>query len=55
VPISEYYKGKGKEVMSRMKKQYGSKKGKEVFYATANKKKSLTGPSKDMKKKHGLD
>jgi hypothetical protein len=38
MPISKYFKGHGEEVMSKMKKQYGSKKGKSVFYATANKK-----------------
>lgn len=37
MPQSEYYKGHGKEVMSDMKKRYGEKKGKSVFYATANK------------------
>lgn len=42
MPISKYFKGHGAEVMSNMKKQYGAKKGKSVFYATANKK-GLTG------------
>ena len=37
MPVSEYYKGSGKKVMARMKKQYGKKEGKRVFYATANK------------------
>jgi hypothetical protein len=27
---------KGKEIMSSMKSQYGSKKGKQVFYASKN-------------------
>jgi len=27
---------KGKKVMSAMKKEYGPKKGKQVFYASAN-------------------
>lgn len=27
---------KGKEIMGAMKKEYGSKKGEEVFYASAN-------------------
>jgi hypothetical protein len=31
---------KGKKVMSNMKKEYGSKKGKQVFYASINKGKS---------------
>lgn len=29
----------GKKVMKNMKKEYGSKKGEEVFYASVNKKK----------------
>jgi hypothetical protein len=39
MPISKYYGGHGEEVMGNMKKEYGAKKGKSVFYATANKKK----------------
>jgi len=58
MPVSEYFKGSGDKVMSSMKKQYGAKKGKQVFYATANKAKSkgkdLVGPSKKMKSKHGM-
>ena len=38
MPVSKYYKGHGEEVMAAMTKEYGAKKGKEVFYATANKK-----------------
>ena len=30
---------KGKKIMSSMKKQYGKKKGEQVFYASLNKKK----------------
>lgn len=37
MPYSSYFKGKGRKVMSKMKDQYGDKKGKEVFYGTANK------------------
>ena len=37
MPVSEYYKGSGSKVMASMKKKYGSRKGKSVFYATANK------------------
>lgn len=40
MPLSKYFKGKGSKVMDAMKKQYGDKKAKQVFYATANKKKS---------------
>jgi len=39
MPISKYYKGHGEEVMKNMTKEYGAEKGKQVFYATANKKK----------------
>jgi len=50
MPVGEYYKGHGDEVMSSMKKTYGEKKGKSVFYATANKKKQ----SPKSKKRHGF-
>jgi hypothetical protein len=39
MPLSHYFKGKGEKVMKAMKENYGEKKGKQVFYATANKKK----------------
>lgn len=39
MPLSDYYGGKGEKVMKSMEKQYGAKKGKSIFYATANKKK----------------
>ena len=38
MPLEHYFKGKGKKVMASMKERYGEKKGKQVFYATANKK-----------------
>ena len=38
MPIDKYFKGHGDEVMKNMTKEYGAKKGKSVFYATANKK-----------------
>jgi len=50
MPISKYYKGHGDEVMKSMTKEYGEKKGKQVFYATANKKKLNLGPSKKVGK-----
>lgn len=53
MPISDYFRGSGDKVMKSMKKEYGKKKGKNVFYATANKK-DMTGPSKDLKKKRGF-
>ena len=56
MPVSKYYKGHGEEVMAAMTKEYGAKKGKEVFYATANKKgmgesKKAKGKSKKFRKK----
>jgi hypothetical protein len=39
MPLSKYFKGKGEKVMDAMRKQYGSDKGKKVFYATVNSKK----------------
>lgn len=36
MPVSEYFKGKGEKVLNEMEKRYGAKKGKSVFYATAN-------------------
>jgi len=35
-PVSAYYGGHGRKVMKSMKKKYGAKKGKQIFYATAN-------------------
>ena len=37
MPLSKYYSGSGKKAMASMKKTYGAEKGKEAFYATANK------------------
>ncbi len=53
MPVSKYFKGHGEKVMANMKKEYGEKKGKQVFYATANKRGVNTGPSKAVRKKHG--
>jgi len=53
MPISDYYKGSGDKVMSSMQKRYGAKKGKQVFYATANAR-NLTGPSKKVTAKRGM-
>jgi hypothetical protein len=53
MPLNKYFKGHGSEVMSKMKKQYGSD-AKKVFYATANKRGLDTGPSSSVKKKHGV-
>lgn len=43
MPLSKYYKGKGENVMKSMKKKYGDKKGKSIFYATAKKQGLDTG------------
>lgn len=39
MPINKYYSGHGSEVMKNMTEQYGAKKGKQIFYATAASKK----------------
>lgn len=39
MPINKYFKGHGDEVKAAMDKEYGAKKGEQVFYATANKEK----------------
>ena len=49
MPISKYFKGHGEKVMQSMKKQYGEEKGKSIFYATANKQKSISSPNKKPK------
>jgi len=49
MPLSKYFGGYGEEVMRKMKKQYGSEKGKRVFYATANKR--MADERKGMKPK----
>ncbi len=43
MPLNKYFSGHGKEVMASMSKEYGAKKGKQVFYATANKRKKKPG------------
>ena len=53
MPLSKYYGGHGSDVMNKMKKKYGDKKGESVFYATANKK--GLGPSEHVVKKHAKD
>lgn len=49
MPVSSYFKGSGDQVMNSMKQQYGDKKGKSVFYATANKQ-GMTGDKKKKKR-----
>ena len=54
MPISKYFGGHGTEVMKNMKSQYGAKKGKQVFYATENKRKSEAGePNRTLAAKRG--
>lgn len=43
MPIREYFKGHGDAVMKDMADRYGAKKGKSVFYATANARKETPG------------
>lgn len=45
MPLSK----KGRKIMSAMKKEYGKKGGKKVFYASANKGK-ITGVHRKKKK-----
>ena len=52
MPLSKYYNGGGEKVMGSMKKEYGAKKAKQVFYATANK--MGVAPDKNTKKKMGV-
>ena len=52
MPISEYYKGHGRKVMSDMKRRYGPDKGESVFYATAAAKRELSRPNKPKVKKN---
>jgi hypothetical protein len=49
MPIDKYYGGHGDEVMSDMQDKHGAKKGKQIFYATANKKHQ----NPETSKKHG--
>jgi len=37
MPLSEYFKGDGKKILADFVKRYGEKRGKRIFYATANK------------------
>ena len=50
MPVENYFKGRGEEVMGSMRKKYG-KRAKRVFYATANKK-GMNRPGKGSKKRH---
>lgn len=48
MPVASYYGGHGRKVMRDMKKRYGKEHGKEVFYATLNKREQ----EKKRKKHH---
>lgn len=50
VPLANYFKGHGDSVMKDMKSRHGDKKGKSVFYATANKR-ELAGGKRSTKGK----
>ena len=50
MPVENYFKGHGEEVMGSMRKKYG-KRAKRVFYATANKM-GMNRPGKGSKKSH---
>ena len=52
MPLAKYFKGKGEEVMDDMQSRYGDKKGKSVFYATANKQ-GQNPPEKSKRKTFG--
>lgn len=49
MPLTE----KGKKILKSMKKQYGAKKGKQVFYASQNKG-TITGTHIERKARRGL-
>ncbi len=55
MPIDEYFGGHGSEVMSNMTKEYGKKKGTQIFYATANKRGAKPGGLKRVKmRRYGM-
>lgn len=63
MPIDRYFKGSGSKVLKSMRKEYGAKKGKQVFYATAAKmgmkshlpKGAGQSPSGDLGKRRGAE
>ena len=48
--VNKYFKGKGREVMESMRKRYGDKEGKKIFYATANAR-NMNPPGKKKRSK----
>jgi len=55
MPISEYYGGKGEQVMRKMKDEYGEKTGERVFYATENKRKARRRRKRVVRKDANFD
>lgn len=49
MPLSEYFKGDGRKVLADFVKRYGEKRGKRLFYATANKR--GLAPKRKVKRK----
>lgn len=49
MPVGQYFKGRGKDVMRDMKNRYGER-AESVFYATAKKKQMLPQADSDLKK-----
>lgn len=47
MPLAKHFAGKGDKVMGDMQERYGTKRGREVFYATLQKRKK-----KRKRKKH---
>mgnify|MGYP001574253143 CR=1 FL=1 len=54
MPLHSYFKGHGEKVMASMNKTYGAEKAKQVFYATARKKKGLKEHTAEMARKGKL-
>lgn len=55
MPINEYYKGSGEEVLAGMKKTYGdAPTAKRVFYATANKQNMNPKKQSKTQRKKGI-
>lgn len=51
MPLSKYFAGHGEEVMKNMTKEYGTKKGEQVFYATNNARKNKRSGRKASRSK----
>jgi hypothetical protein len=49
MPIERYFQGAGRKIMESMRKKYGDRKGEQVFYATAEKRKMKPVDSKIRK------